>query len=169
MTILPKTRVQPQCVTVRPGQVLFVTGMGRIDYVQVSWLWNSLLVFYHWELPVIIWITLLLLCVMCVFPHHQLWGLFTNIFFYQKVGNNWILTSCQLCRAIQLSHISKCIVQSQKISSYSYNPFLKSNPQSPSLHKHKINPNTNIKQNKHQIQFLEELVSSILHLLKQHI
>ncbi|XP_076439577.1 nitric oxide-associated protein 1-like [Babylonia areolata] len=33
-TLLPRTKVIPQCLVLRPGQVLFVTGMGRIDYVQ---------------------------------------------------------------------------------------------------------------------------------------
>ncbi|KAL8613074.1 hypothetical protein ACOMHN_035015 [Nucella lapillus] len=32
--ILPRTKVRPQCLVLRPGQVLLVTGMGRIDYVQ---------------------------------------------------------------------------------------------------------------------------------------
>ncbi|KAK7110305.1 hypothetical protein V1264_014200 [Littorina saxatilis] len=33
-TVLPRSLVQPQCVVVKPGQVLFVTGMGRIDFVE---------------------------------------------------------------------------------------------------------------------------------------
>ena len=36
LTILPRSLVSPRCVVMKPGQVLFVAGMGRIDFVQVG-------------------------------------------------------------------------------------------------------------------------------------
>nr|KAG5698804.1 hypothetical protein BaRGS_032223 [Batillaria attramentaria] len=36
MTVLPKSLIQPVCVVIKPGQVLFVSGLGRIDFVQGS-------------------------------------------------------------------------------------------------------------------------------------
>lgn len=33
---LPATRLQPRSFVLKPGQVMFVSGLGRIDYAQVS-------------------------------------------------------------------------------------------------------------------------------------